>query len=1021
MGSNKMPKRQRRRIKTEERSRAPVMTPLAAAVITALYPVGSAIAQDDQDPAAGAEIEEIVVTGSRIRKDTFTSAAPMDVVLAESAQARGITDVATLLQTTTVAAGSPQVTAAQSAAGPVSVNGGLGTSTISLRGLGANRTLVLLNGRRAGPSGIQGSVSSFDLNNIPLAAIERVEILKDGASSIYGSDAVAGVVNIITKKDDGGAVDVFYSAPEESGGEQLRISGSWGKQYDRGYFRATADYNKSEILQRRDRDYFRCEEDYTFDTATGERADLIDPRTGTFLCNDLPWGHVWVYDYAADVGGAGDGTTNVGAAPYLLQFDHDGLLAANGLPPLAAPTNPNHMTAPAGWFPIRQGDPLSDSLYDAQHPLFDTTTLVPESEVMTLFLEGEYNVSDNVTAYTELLLNRRETKNVDYQQLWTYIYNYDSADLGYASDPLSAGWTGAQWLSPLSVTDHNDLDVTVDYVRFVAGLTGETESFLPGWNWDLSFQYSRSDAEYLNEQILEDALQLPYFRTGSCVGEFSPISNRSCVDIQWLDADFLAGNIPQEVNDYLLDTELGKTEYTQWSVEGFMTGDVFEMPAGTAAMAVGFHYREDELHDDPGHITTAGNSFDGEASATTDGDDSTVAVFAELDLPLLADKSLVQYLDLNASVRFTDVDSYGNDTTYKVGVNWALTESFRARSTFGTSFRSPALYELYLGDKTDFVSARSADPCIEWAQKISVGSISQRTADNCAADGIPPDHIATVGPTVLTRGDLTLEAETSEAFTFGVVWQPAFAELSVSVDYFDILVEDQVTTVGGSEIVEECYNSPFFPNEPLCDLFDRDPPAAALPNAITEIRDPFINVAKQQLKGMDVAAQLTNELPGTWGSLLFDTQWTFNFEDKVALFDETEEDLSGRAGHPETVGNFNITLNKDQWSFFYGLNYVGETDNTASFGQTTVTNSGDEQVGIDLTADSVVYHSLSASRQFGDGWLARVGVANLSDEAPPRLTSLGTANEVDVVGAAAFYSQYDWLGRRFFLNVTKQF
>jgi iron complex outermembrane receptor protein len=358
--------------------------------------------------------------------------------------------VATLLQTTTVAAGSPQVTAAQSAAGPVSVNGGLGTSTISLRGLGANRTLVLLNGRRAGPSGIQGSVSSFDLNNIPLAAIERVEILKDGASSIYGSDAVAGVVNIITKKDDGGAVDVFYSAPEESGGEQLRISGSWGKQYDRGYFRATADYNKSEILQRRDRDYFRCEEDYTFDTATGERADLIDPRTGTFLCNDLPWGHVWVYDYAADVGGAGDGTTNVGAAPYLLQFDHDGLLAANGLPPLAAPTNPNHMTAPAGWFPIRQGDPLSDSLYDAQHPLFDTTTLVPESEVMTLFLEGEYNVSDNVTAYTELLLNRRETKNVDYQQLWTYIYNYDSADLGYASDPLSAGWTGAIWTSPLT-------------------------------------------------------------------------------------------------------------------------------------------------------------------------------------------------------------------------------------------------------------------------------------------------------------------------------------------------------------------------------------------------------------------------------------------------------------------------------------------------------------------------------------------------------------------------------------------
>jgi iron complex outermembrane receptor protein len=855
-----------------------------------------------------------------------------------------------------------------------------------------------------------------------MSAIERVEVLKDGASSIYGSDAVAGVVNIITKKDDGASFDAFYSAPEQSGGEQLRLSGSWGKKFDRGSFRATADYSKSEIMQRRDRDFFACEEDYTFDPATGERADLIDPRTGSYLCNDLPWGHVWVYDYAADVGGAGDGTTNVGPPAYLLQYDFGGQLSANGLQPLAPATNPNYMTTPPGWYPIRQGDALSDSLYDAQHPFHGNQSLVPDNELLTLFIEGEYQLTDNVTAYAEVLLNRRETVNVGYKQIWTYIYNYDSADLGWGSDPFSAGWTGAQWLSPLSITDRDMEKVTVDYTRFVAGLTGELESGLPGWSWDTSFQYSKSNGEYVNDRVLKDALEYPFFRTGSCAGEFTPVSNRPCVDIQWLDPDFLAGNIPQNVEDYLFGVDKGTTEYTQWSIDGSITGDVFEMPAGTAAIAVGFHYREDEILDTPGEIVLAGNAWQDDAAGITSGKDSTPAVFGEINIPLLADKPAVDFLDFSASVRYTDVDSYGDDTTYKVGLNWAINDTVRARSTFGTSFRTPALYELYLADQTSSLSARNADPCINWETALAQGNISQRTADNCAADGIPPDHIATVGPTVLTGGGAgVLSAETSEAFTAGIIWQPRFAEFSMSLDYFDILVEDQVDKIGGQRIVAGCYESPFFPNEPLCDQFDRSTSGASLPNAILTIRDSFINVAKQQVRGVDLAAQWTQEMPGTWGTLSVDTKWTINLEDTVALFDETEEDLSGEAGHPETVGNLYLTLDMDKWAFFYGMNYIGETNNFAAFGRTTVSNAEGNEVNIDLIGEATVYHSLSASYDFENGLIARVGVANLLDETPPRLTSLGTGNEVDVLGNVAFYSQYDWLGRRFFVNLTMNF
>ena len=976
-----------------------------------------ALAQDDE-MIDESNIEEVTVTGSRIRRDNFSSAAPMDVLLTDEASVRGINDVATLLQRTAIAAGAPQVTSASSAI--LVENGGLGTSTVSLRGLGANRTLVLLNGRRAGPSGVQGAVSAFDLNGLPLAAIERVEILKDGASSIYGSDAVAGVVNIITKKTDGATIDAFISQPSNSGGEQTRLSASWGKQFDRAYVRATVDYNKTDILQRRDRDFFNCEEDYTFDPVTGERADLIDPRTGKFLCNDLPWGHVWVYDYAESFA---DGSTNVGPPSYLLQYDFDGQLSANGLQPLASSdTNPNWMTTPPGWYPIRQGDPLSDSLYDAQHPLHGTQTLVPDSEVITFFLEGEYDVTDNITAYGEFLVNRRETENIGYQQVWTYIYNYDSADLGWGSDPFSVGWTGAQWLSPLSITDHADQNVTVDYQRVVVGLKGDNENFLPGWNWDLSFQYSKSDGEYVNDVILQDALELPFFRTGSCVGQVAPISGRECVDIQWLDPNFLAGDIPQNVQDYLFDVDRGTTEYTQWSVEGFMSGDLFEMPAGSAAVAIGFQVRDDEILDTPGPITLAGNWWQGEAAGITAGSDTTTAVFAEIDMPLLADKPMVRYLDFTASARYTDVDSFGDDTTYKVGLNWALTDTFRARSTFGTSFRAPALYELYLADQSSFISARAADPCINWATNAANGTISQVVADNCAADGIPPDHIATVGPTVLTGGGLgVLKAETSEAFTFGLVWQPEFAQLSLAADYFDIKVEDEVDKIGGPQIVLGCYASLFFPNEPLCDQFDRTAGDAALPNSITDIRDSYINVSLQQVKGMDLAATWTTELPRNFGALTVDSQWTYTFENISGLFDATTEDLAGTAGYPQTVGNLYFTVQKNDWSLFWGMDYIGETDTSKRFGRDTVTDSGGNQVAIDLKADSVIYHSLSGSYGFDNGLKVMVGVSNLSDERPPRVTSRGTSPFVTVLGQAAFESQYDWFGRRYFVNLTMEF
>ena len=983
-------------------------TPLARAIslVIASAALGAgnvALAQSTEAQAAPptsqeAILQEVVVTGSRIRRDTYSSSQPIDVLTPSSAAAQGYGDVTSLLQSSTIAAGSPQITAASSSA--FVQNGGAGAETLSLRGLGPTRTLVLLNGRRAGPAGVSGQVSSFDFNVLPLSVIERVEILKDGASSIYGSDAVAGVVNIITKKGDGGTVDAYVSQPGTSGGDETRFSASWGKSFERGNFRVTADYFSQGELKQGDRSYFKCGEQYIFYPNSGPRADVIDPRTGNYRCSDLLWGQVWIYDYQDSGGNVPRGAK--------AQYDYDGDLG-NYIPGFAVdPTNPDFMVTPPGWFPVAY-DRASDAVANADHPFQDGSSLIPKIERMTLYADGQFAINENVVAYGEVLLNRRKTNINDYRQFWTYIYNEDF----FAGSSLSEGWTGAQWLSPTPITDHNDKEVTVDYQRYVGGLRGDLSS---GWNWDVSVQYSSSDGEYVDDQIYDDSIADNWFASDSCVGTFSSVRGAPCVDVPWLDPAFLAGEVSPEVRAFLFGTEKGKTTYDQWSIEASVSGTVFEMPAGPLGVAFGAHYQEDKLNDTPGDITLARNAWGTSSAGITKGDDKTTAVFAEFEVPLLRDKPMVEDLTVNLSGRYTDVDSYGSDDTYKVGVNWAFTPSWRLRASQGTSFRTPALYELYLADQTSSIGQRNIDPCINWGDALAAGDISQNLADNCAAAGLAPDFVGgSITATVITGGGLgVLDAETSTNRTVGLVWTPQFANLNVSVDYFDIKVKGEVDQLGAGQIVYGCYNSDFYPTDPLCDLFDR----SGLNDGIDNVMDSFINIATQTNKGYDISAMYRVDLAG--GALTLETQHTFTTEDKRGLFADTVEDLKGTFGHPEWVGHLNATFERGPWTFFWGANFIGSVSNEENFGGNTATYRG-EEVRVVLKADNIVYHNISVAREFEQwGLTARLGVSNAFDQAPPKVTTLNLG-ELNTVGYSAFYSQYDWVGRAYFLNLTMDF
>ena len=242
----------------------------------------------------------------------------------------------------------------------------------------------------------------------------------------------------------------------------------------------------------------------------------------------------------------------------------------------------------------------------------------------------------------------------------------------------------------------------------------------------------------------------------------------------------------------------------------------------------------------------------------------------------------------------------------------------------------------------------------------------------------------------------------------------------MSIDYFDITVRDEVTRLGATNILRECYDSPigfaFGNTEQLCNLFDRSSVNFGVDNVI----DNYLNIANQRNRGIDYAVRFGTDV-GTLGDLLVEFQATKQLEDVQELFLGKPEELNGLIGDPEWVGDLKLTLNRGPLAVFYGANWVGDTDSSEDHGKTTVTYRGNEY-GAVMATDDVVYHNLSVSYDFeNSGITALIGVANLTDEEPPRVTTQGTDDTFDSVGSVAFYSQYDWFGRRVFANVTFSF
>lgn len=1004
--------------------------PLALALATALlFPGVGAHAQDateDQEPeiteetasttqGAPTTLEAMTVTGSRIARDTFNSVSPVQVINRDETTVAGFNSTAAVLQGNAVTGGSEQI---NNAFGGYVTDGGPGANTLSLRGLGPTRTLMLLNGRRVAPAGSRGAVGSADLNVLPNIMVDRIEVLKDGASSIYGSDAVAGVVNIVTRdRFDGAEVEFQHNATEHGGGEETRWGAMVGTVRDNWRLSGSFEVYRREEIQMGQRGWASdCPVPlYGRDPATGRYGaeDYIDPITGEPKCWGLDAGGVTINTLGTAYFLGRPGLGNLGYygtyEPGMLDQLPPGFDYFNRWRPNAAVTD--------GDLPGYEGVDINGrTTFDER---MKRESLISPTTNVTGFLQGgiDLNSMGSAEAYFELLAHQRKSRQTGYLQ-HTVDYGVGSPLLGelswlpaFAAAPADGSTNGVN-LAARAFTGwglYNNWQ-QVDFTRATAGLRGDLGT---SWNYDGYVSYARSDADYFTENRLTNRVARSFDVIPDGAGGFlCRDTTDGCVAAPVLSGDVVAGNLPQAYRDYIMQVTHGNTEYTESTVNFGVNGPLFDMPrGGTVAAAFGVEYRRSEIDDTPDPNSISGNLYGFTSSTPTRGKDAVKEAYAEIELPVLSGLTGVQELTFNMSGRYTDYDSYGSDRTWKLGMLYTPVSWLSLRASRGTSFRAPALFEQFLGATSGF-TASSGDPCNNWA------GLTDQTSNrylNCASLGLPNNFQQTSSITVLTQGgaDTGLAAETSEALTAGLVLQPEFpqwfGDLSFAADYYDIQVDNGVARLSGAQVLGLCYGqstAEFSAGTGYCNLVDR-----AANNSLT-VTTGYINVASDKVRGWDFTARYVRDIgPGEFRANAVVSHY---LEQSGRTFpSDPYKDFSGVIGAPEYTGQLDLTYDIRNWKVRYGLEWVGSINGYEYYERY---DNVDYRPDYLMEIDDYFLSNLSVQYK-GDDWSVTGGVRNLADKNPPIIST----GAYTAVGNAPLYSGYDYIGRVFFFNFSKKF
>lgn len=934
---------------------------LCGAAAVAL-PVAAQAQSSSQNTAQ--KVEEIVVTGSRIARANLVAATPVAVVDAQQIAYQAATNAFEVIAQLPTSISSLSTTSSNFTVAAAGVN------MVSLRNLGRARTLVLVNGRRH-VGGLEGE-AAVDLNSIPSEFIERIEVITGGASAVYGSEAMSGVVNIILKRNFEGVSANFQSGiSSRDDGREHYATATVGGNFDSGRGNAMLNltYEKQGTVRSINRDLSRTDLNRSAVTGAVTRGPNAYSPFG-------PFGRFYLRDSAS-------GTSFAVVDGQLVPFS----TAAHGYD-----RNPDRLIQT----PTERYLLSGAARYE----------IIPEME---WFLEGTYARTDVDRSLEPIAFGSNTSIGIGPSApILTIPVTNPFMPAALRQQAQAAGATRITFDRRFNELGNRVGDIRRNTLRFATGFTGDVMD----WKYETYFQYGetryvQNDEGVFNVLNMQNALNAEIGPDGRprCVD--ATARAQGCVPINV----FGRNTVTREALAYVQTNSVSNSSQSQKVAALNITRDLFALPAGDVGFAAGVEYREEDSLFIPDPLAAAGISS-GNASARVQGEFDVREVYAETIVPLLADLPFAKSVGIEGAVRYTDYSTIGGLWSWKAGGEWAPIEDIRFRSVYATAIRAPNIGELFTPPRQTFSSI--TDTC------NGVTATSTRAQDaRCRQDPGIAEAIRRNGSFSLTpqqqlsvpgfnTGNPDLKQESARTWTIGAVMVPTFIDdLSLSVDYYQIKIKDGITGISRNTAIRECYLTG---NPIYCNTFTRAGANGATPGLIVESNLRQQNLAEIRTSGVDAQLDysIDTERVGLGdGKLSFNAIATYLFSYESVAFPGAATTIDvGEVGYNRFRINTRTTYTTGPFSASWRLRYIGpgEIDNDNRFTGSRLPD--------------IVYHDLQV-RYDATEWLELyTGVNNVMDVDPPLI---GNPLPGSSTGVETNANVYDVIGRYFYAGFNVKF
>ncbi|MGA0599309.1 TonB-dependent receptor domain-containing protein [Caulobacter sp. KR2-114] len=949
-------------------------------------------------PSEPQSVQEVVVTGTRIMRRDYVSDSPMVTLGAPALASSGSSTLETSLNQL------PQI--ASSASSQANFTSRAGQASVDLRGLGQQRTLVLVGGRRMQPSGADGTV---DLNTIPTALVDNIEVITGGASAVYGSDAVTGVVNIKLKPHFSGVeVDARYGETGRGDGATRDLSLIVGGNFadDRGNAYVSLNYADRDAVAFTDRSYLS--------------GQVLTANTPTSLLNvvasNLPSQSAMnalfaKYGYAA-------GTVKNSA---VLSFNADGTLFSS-----APSYNYKGSTAPPFKFYNGNFYTIAGDTFLAQVPLTRYNVVG----------HAEYRLTSNVRAYVDGLYT---TYSVQTQGPPVVVGGATSAPLSIpvtnpfipadlatllASRPNPTANFGLA-VNPAPVGNRHEQDQYNVY-QLTAGLSGRLDAADLTWNGYVSVgatQQTQRQLNYDSTSAMNTLLQAADGGKSLCTGGYNP---------------FGAQPISQGCINYFERNATNLTTLRQQIVEFDTQGRVMTLPAGELRFAAGVDYRNNSYSYSPDAEIQSGDLANYLPILPSSGSEHVTELYGELLAPILKDRPFIRALNLDLGYRYSDYNTVGGVSTYKADFDWKLGDVVGLRGGYAHATRAPSVGELYTAQTHGLLALGapgvfgSGDPCdVNGAYRKSSYASTAQVRALCLAQGVPGnlvDNFTNTTPRTpnVTSGNTSLTPESSNTYSVGAVFtsrfsNPLLSRLRGSIDYYNINVTHAIGIVTNTVATSQCFNTAINPDlsnsNYYCQLISRDPNTGQIINIV----NPELNLGGYRTSGVDFEADWSIPLDAIGLDQKYGTVTFSLVANYLADFHIQTLPKGPSLQYAGAIGNVQIDQFADAhptWKGAATMSWqVGPVTSNLHWryidGMKNASNVGN--TGTAHGVPSVSYFDLDAAWQVRHGLELQAGIVNLFDKDPPVLNN-------NIVGNYATdpYT-YDLLGRRFYVALKAHF